>query len=166
MSNLYFAREDLINRATGDYILWVDSDAQFTPQQFEQLLSHDKDIVCCVARYRDQKIGKLKWNFGHYIPQAYEPLGIWLRNYIDGESLGTDLIEVDYTGCHFSLIKRKAIAAIPFPKFGYLPCSLIHPKIKGDMSEDGAFYFKAKQYGLKVYVDPKCHVLHHKDDLI
>lgn len=166
MSNIYFAREDLISKATGDYILWVDSDAQFTPEQFEMLLAHDKDIVCCVAKFYDQKVKSKKWNFGFYLPQAYDPLGIWLRNPLDNEDIGTDLIEVDYTGCHFSLIKRKVVDSIPFPRFEPLPCSLIQPSIKGYMSEDGAFYFKAKQNGFKVYVDPKCHVKHHKDGLI
>ena len=28
-----------------DYIMWIDSDQVFSPEQFSQLLKHDKDIV-------------------------------------------------------------------------------------------------------------------------
>jgi len=166
MSNIYYAREDLISKANGDYILFIDSDAQFSPEHFERLMAHDTPIVACVAKYHDQRVKALKWNFGWYIPQAFEPLGVWLRNPLCDEELGTDLIEVDYTGCHFALIKKEVIDKMDFPRFEPLPCNLIHPKIKGYMSEDGAFYWKAKQLGYKVYVDPLCHVGHNKDHVI
>jgi glycosyltransferase involved in cell wall biosynthesis len=166
MSNIYFAREELIAKATGDYILWIDSDAQFSSGHFERLLSHDKDIVCCIAKYYDYKVKSLKWNFGWYMPHAYDSLGIWLRNPLCDEDIGKELIEVDYTGCHFSLIKKKVIESIPFPKFEPLPCSLIYPKIKGYMSEDGAFYYKARLAGYKVYVDPLVYVGHDKGSII
>ncbi|MBD3391957.1 MAG: hypothetical protein GF418_07800, partial [Chitinivibrionales bacterium] len=28
-----------------DYVMWIDADVLFTPEQFERLLKHDRDIV-------------------------------------------------------------------------------------------------------------------------
>jgi len=166
VSNIYMAREELLNKATGNYILWIDSDASFTPKHFEQLLAHNKEFVACVAKYYDPRVKSLKWNFGWYMPQAYEPLGIWMRNPLCNEDIGKDLIEVDYTGLHFALMKRCVNDGMAFPKFEALHCNLIHPSIKGYMSEDGAFCFFFKQMGIKIWVDPTCHVGHDKNFII
>jgi len=58
-NNIYFVRNMVLGADTMrgpkqkpfngqlqyDYLCWIDSDTLFTPQQFERLLSHDKDIV-------------------------------------------------------------------------------------------------------------------------
>ena len=45
---VYRARQKCLNRALEknyDYMMWIDSDIVFEPQNFKQLLNHKKDII-------------------------------------------------------------------------------------------------------------------------
>ena len=82
-----------------DYMMWIDSDVVFTPEQFERLLSHDKDIVsglykmennthyACVEHWNESEFLKN----GHF--QFIKPSDIEYRTH--------KLIDVNYVGFGF-----------------------------------------------------------------
>ena len=75
--NLYYpivsdARQKCLNKALTleyDYIMWIDSDIIFEPNDFKQLLSQDKDIVS--GLYMIQKTPGI-----YDIPDQYACIGL------------------------------------------------------------------------------------------
>lgn len=167
ISNIYYARENLLTKVSDhDYVLWVDSDCTFTPENVMQLIKHDKDCISGIAKFHDQKSDCMKWNFGVYLPQAYNKLGVWIAQHPVSEPLPQEPIKVDFVGCHFMLIKTACLKKLPVHKFEPLPVSLIHLDIPGYMSEDGAFCWIMNHNGVDVWVDPACKTGHHKDTVL
>lgn len=166
ISNIYYARETLAAKARDehDWVLWIDSDCVFEPEQVMRLIEHDKEFVAGIAKFQDKKLDVTKWNFGKYIPEAMDKLGIWLANHPVTEPLEDKLLSVDYVGMHFTLMKTSALKKLnDNERFEPLPLSLIHKDLPGYMSEDGAFCWKLKKVGVDILVDPGCVTGHHKD---
>lgn len=171
MSNIYFARDKLLKSAVDeipdyDYILWIDSDAKFTPMDVERLIAADKDVIGGCARFYNPRTSSFVYNFGRYFPDSWKDLGIFMVNAQAKEPLPEEPFEVDYTGCHFLLMKKGVAESISFPRFPLIEWKELDEKLNnanGYMSEDGAFCFKLKQAGYKIWIDPKTHVGHIKE---
>lgn len=169
MSNIYYARELLLKKSIEetpeyDYILWVDADAVFEPKDIERLISLDLDIVGGCARFKSDK--GVMYNFGNYCPQAWEDLNICMVNSRATDELPEEPFEVDYTGCHFLLMKKGVAESIKFPRFPLTTWGELDERVKnaqGYMSEDGAFCFKLKQAGYKIMIDPLTQIGHVKE---
>lgn len=171
MSNIYFAREKLLQSALKeipdyDYILWIDADASFTPMDIEKLIAADKDVIGGKAIFHDKKTGTFVYNFGNYYPDSWKTLKMIMANPRATEKLPDEPFEVDYTGCHFLLIKKGVCEKIKGTVFEPLKWSVISEKlkdVKGFMSEDGAFCHKLKEAGYKILIDPDTFVGHIKE---
>ncbi|MBD3375958.1 hypothetical protein GF406_13060 [candidate division KSB1 bacterium] len=140
-----------------DYIMWIDSDILFTPEQLQRLLSHDKDIVS----------GIYLMEGGH----AYATVKEWDEEYFKTHGCfrfltpgdmknSSELIEVAYTGMGFMLVKKGVFESMEYPWF-----RPIEKKI-GDAvdftMEDVGFCLRAKEKGFKIFIDAGVKVGHQK----
>jgi hypothetical protein len=139
------------------YLMWIDSDILFAPEQFARLLSHDKDIVSglylmeggkqfATVKDWDEEFFKQHGYFQFLMPQ---------------DVAGKDgLLEVSYSGMGFMLVKKGVFEALEYPWFRPIE------KRIGNMvditMEDVAFALRAQEKGFKVFIDPMVKVGHEK----
>lgn len=140
-----------------DYLMWIDSDIEFTSQNFFHLLRHHKAIVsglylmeggrqfACVKEW-DEEFFKENGCFSFLTPED-----------IKGQS---ELIPVNYVGMGWMLVKRGVFEKIKYPWFEPL-----RKKI-GDYTdftmEDVTFCHKARDAGFEINIDPTIRVGHEK----
>jgi hypothetical protein len=117
------------------HLLFLDSDMTFPPTLIDDLLKHNKDIINGLCFLRKPP----------YRPTLYYDIDDKGGRCYKGELKG--LIEVDLTGFACSLINLKIFKNIPKPWFEF---KTIDGK---EWSEDLIFCKKAKQSGIKIYVD-------------
>jgi GT2 family glycosyltransferase len=145
-----------------DYIMWIDSDVIFEPDQFFKLLSHKKDIVgglylmeggqqFAVVKDWDEEFFKSHSSFKFLTPNDLP--------------INKQLMEVSYSGFGFLLMKHGVFETIDYPWF-----EPQHFKFGDSMSdfasEDVSFCLKAKKYGYKIHIDPTIVVGHEKTQIL
>ena len=149
---VYQARQKCLNRALEkdyNYIMWIDSDIVFEPQNFKQLLSHDKDIVS--GLYMIQKTPGI-----YDIPDEYACVDMDGKRFNRFEYEGTrGLKEVKANGMGWMLVKKGVFESI------HKPFDLTLEK-----GEDITFQIKALEQGYKSYVDSSIIVGHEKSFII
>lgn len=141
-----------------DYIMWIDSDQVFNPQQFERVLSHDKDIMCGLYLMQNgrQFTAVEKWDDDYYRKngtfQFMQPEDIKDKK---------EILEVEYSGMGFMLVKKGVYEKLAYPYFSPITYDFGND-VKEFMSEDVSFCRRAKKAGFKIYVDPQVVVGHEK----
>ena len=141
-------RTEVLRRAKlwePDYYMWIDSDINFSPDNFYRLLTHDNvDIVSGIYimkttyPYNDFACGKLEG-------------GNLTRNDIQGQ---TDLIEVKANGLGWMLVKGKV--------FEHDGLEQPFTQDENGTGEDALFQMRAKELGYRSYIDPTLIVGHEK----
>ena len=133
-----------------DYIMWIDSDQVFEPNDFFKLLEHDKDIVSGLY------LRKPQGDTLNDIPIEFACFSAPSKGLFTNETNG-ELIEVFANGMGWMLVKKGVFEKTPFPWFG--------PIITGlDFNgEDVAFQMRAKDSGFNSYVDTSIIVGHEKE---
>ena len=136
-----------------DYIMWIDSDIIFEPEDFFKLFKHEKDIVSGLY-LRQPRGGTL-----NDIPVEYACLKESNKTLMTTD-VGGELITVFGNGLGWMLIKKGVFEKTAFPWFG--------PIITGlDFNgEDVAFQMRAKEAGFDSYVDSSIVVGHEKTVLL
>lgn len=152
-----------LNNTTYDYVLFIDADVGFTPEDAMKLFSYNKDIVC--GAYPMKTI-PLRYNYN--IPQPPRAEG--------------GLIEIENIGFGFALIHRRVFESI-IQRFGmelkYTPSTnssnypisekeyynsfhFFHEYKKGDhyLPEDFSFFERASQCGYKAWLDTSIKLVH------
>lgn len=144
-----------------DYLMWIDSDILFTPEQFHKLLSHNVDIVSGIYRMGGGEAYATveRWDEQYFIENGC------FRFLTPGDlSVKKELTEVSYTGMGFMLVRKNVFEKIEYPWF-----SPIEKKI-GNMidftMEDVSFCLKAREEGFSVFIDPEVIVGHEKINII
>lgn len=143
-----------------DYMLWVDNDVLFTPQQFQQLLDHKEDIVS----------GIYKMDGGtHYATVPYWDEDYFQQNgsfqFMDDVVLNDfkskyKKLPVVYTGFGFMLVKRGVFESMKYPWF---KPEFVNIRGSTDFTmEDVAWCREATKLGYKVMIDPNIVVGHEK----
>jgi hypothetical protein len=135
-----------------DYFLCVDSDIAFSMAHIKRLLKHDLDIVSGAYVHKET-------------PDKY--VAGWFPQ-VDGISLMKDrvstkktgLVDVDWTGAGFLLLKRTLLERLPYPWFTCMEVTFKTYEGKcAILTSDGiSFSIKAKQNGMKVKLDADCQV--------
>lgn len=143
-----------------DYQVWIDSDMVWSPEQIEELLKTEGDIVS--GMYKTQNgvhyattktldVDFLKAN-GYYPFMTYEDLQ---------KEENQDPFNVEYTGMGFMAIKKGVIENLEYPWF-----EPIFQEIGDDVvdfsGDDAGFCIKAKRKGYNITVNPKIIVGHEK----
>ena len=134
-----------------DYIMWIDSDQVFEPNDFFKLLEHDKDIVSALI-YRKPKGDSI-----HDIPYCFACNITEDRQLYSNEVTG-ELIKVWSSGMGWMLVKKGVFEKIDYPWF--YP---IHTNDGvGIHGEDHSFQIRAKEAGFDSWADTSIIVGHEK----
>jgi len=132
-----------------DYIMWIDSDQVFEPNDFFKLLEHDKDIVSGLYLKKPQgdTLNDIPIEFACFNEDG-ERL---YTNEVNGE-----LRKVWSNGMGWMLVKKGVFEKIEYPWFGPIITGL------GFHGEDVSFQLRAKDVGFDSYVDTSIVVGHEK----
>lgn len=175
-SNVYYARQKCLTpdvtrgknqkpfngQVEYDYIMWIDSDMYFSPEQFKELLDMDKDIASGIYKTHDQV------NYATVEKYSNEE---FIKNskftFLTDEILlnKPKIFPVEYTGFGWILIKKGVIEDMEYPWFR--PEWLeIGEDIREFTSEDVGFCMNAIKKGYKVYVNQSIRIGHEKSLVI
>lgn len=134
-----------------DWMLWIDSDMVFRFEDFERLAMRDLEIVGGAYASDAQNLV-----CGFLTDEGNAKLHV--------ENIASDeVIEVDWIGFGFLLIKRGVMERIGFPWFEHRMVEYTAKAAETHTSEDVAFCDKArKDYGLKVHLDLTVPLGHQK----
>jgi len=122
------------------HIMWIDSDIVFEPHHFQNLMDKNLDIIA--GLYNDAN-----GNFACEIDTSISPDG-------------TNPAKAIWAGMGFMLIKKGVLESIEPPWF---QTTVVDGKF---VTEDIYFCYKAREAGLKIYVDPEVVVKHLKEQLV
>ena len=140
-----------------DYLMWIDSDVLFSPQQFMQLLAHDRDIVSGLYRMEGGEAFATvqTWDEAYFLKNGcFEFL---TPNDIADKK---ELIDVAYTGMGFMLVKNGVFESLDYPWF--VPINQHIGTMVDFTMEDVSFCLRAREKGYTVWVDPQIIVGHEK----
>jgi len=145
-----------------DYMMWIDSDMVFNPEDFLELLKMNVPIASGLYKTQnDTHYATVKdWNMDHYRQNgSFE--------FLTEESIEdlSEPFEVDYTGFGWILIKKGVFESLEYPWF--------RPEwedfgngVMEFTSEDVGFCKNIKEKGYKIYVNPKVIVGHEKTKIL
>jgi len=141
------------------HIMWIDRDISFKPEQFQTLLDLNQDIVSGVYKMLDNIHYAVveKWD------EVYFEKHGTFKFLTDDDMKKNDytLIDVDYTGLGFMLVKRGVFESLPYPWFR--PIFYKIGNCVDFCSEDVGFCRSIKEKGYKIYIDPRVRVGHLKE---
>jgi hypothetical protein len=135
-----------------DYIMWIDNNILFTPDQFEQLLDHDTNIVSGIYLSDD---GKSYSTIQYWDEDFYKKNGYFKLMTIDEvkdmkSQYGT--FPVVATSLGFMLVKNGVFESMTYPWFK--PEIFGFKRIKYLASEDVSWCLSAAKAGYMVTIDP------------
>ncbi len=133
-----------------DYIMWIDSDQVFEPNDFFKLLEHDKDIVS--GLYLRKPKGDNLSDIPVFFACFSAPDKGLFTNEVNGE-----LRTVYANGMGWMLVKKGVFEKTEYPWFGPIIMGLDY------CGEDVAFQVRAKDAGFDSYVDTSIIVGHEKE---
>ena len=144
-----------------DYIMWIDSDIVFSPDQLFKLIDNDKDIASGLYMMQD--------NTNYATVETWDN-DFFKKNghfqFIDREILSTKKkpFVVDYTGFGWMLMKKGVFESLQYPWFQPIWKEYeIDGKIIRDFTmEDVAFCHMIKEKGYDIWIDPTVVVGHEK----
>ncbi len=147
-----------------DYMMWIDSDQIFDTNQFLKLLKHDKPIVSGLYLMNGGK---------NYATVRYWNLDFFRKNsyfqFLDTQSIKkfqkenpNKLMEVEYTGFGFMLVKKGVFESLEYPWFKPLFEYEIAKNVVDFCSEDVSFCKQILKKGYKIYIDTTVIVGHEK----
>jgi hypothetical protein len=150
-----------------DYIMWIDSDIFFIPQQLQRLIDSDKDIVSGIYKMHSNKAYATveSWDDTYYTENGtYEFLTE--EHLIEKKDTGAEKIfPVAYTGLGFMLIKKGVFEKLKYPWFR--PEWTEYGKgVEDFTSEDVGFCINAKKAGFNIFVNSDIRVGHEKSCIL
>ena len=172
-SNVYYARNKCLgpdvtrgknqkpwnNEVRYDYIMWIDSDMVFSPQNFEALLKMEKPIASGIYKMSD---GVNYATVEHWDKAQYEKNGSFqfLNDKIiaDKESI----FPVEYTGFGWVLIKKGVFESMQYPWFRPEWDTFRNGEIEEFCSEDVGFCQNAIKKGYKIHINTDIRIGHEK----
>lgn len=135
-----------------DYILWIDSDMVFTPEDVTKLMQADKDIISGVysmgskGHEREAVAGFLKGG----------------RVRLDQLTSMDSVTEIDYAGLGFLMVKKGVFESMEYPWFNKVYVNSKDGKIMY-AGNDFSFCLRAKTLGWKVYLHTDVILGHQKN---
>ena len=155
---LTLQRNEAVQRMAGDWLLFIDDDMVWTPEQVGRLIvsreEHDLDMVGGLCFRRSEP----------FQPTMYvREEGTGAYNHF--EDWPQDVVEVDATGLAFLLIHKRvfeAIAGSPMPPLEER-ANMAMPNFfrwEGTLGEDLRFCQDAKAAGMRIWVDTRVEIGH------
>ena len=147
-----------------DFMMWIDSDQVFTIEHFIKLLKHDKDIVSGLYLMDGGKqYATVKdWDLDFFRKNSY--FQFLTPDYVKKfQTANPDkLMEVEYTGFGWMLIKKGVFESLKYPWFEPIFERTIAKGVVDFCSEDVSFCKKVLKKGYKIYIDTTVVVGHEK----
>jgi len=139
------------------HLMWIDSDVIFNPEQIITLMNHDKNIISGIYMMSDMRHFATikKWDEEYFKKHGY--FEFFTESDIKDRK---ELLEVDYTGFGFMLIKKGVFESLDYPWFQ--PKFYDFGTCRDFSSEDASFCKTIKEKGYKIFVDPTVRVGHEK----
>jgi hypothetical protein len=156
-----YERELKIGRKL-DWLLWLDGDIDFQIEHLKSMISHGKDAVSGVYFHKG----------GTYEPVAgyydIELISSGFPKVSPENIMSNKLVEIDWAGMGFFLMKREVLGKIDYPWFEMFTVPLPRPiKRSGGitinnelLSEDITFCKKIKDLGYKIFLDTSVKLGH------
>ncbi len=151
-----------------DYIMWIDSDIVFTIKDFKNLLKHQKNIVSGLyLMNKGISFATVKnWDKNFYKKNGYFKFLTYKDIKQHVKQNPNTLLEVEYTGFGWMLIKKGVFEKMEYPWFRPIwedfGKNENDDKIKEFTSEDVGWCQTILKKGFKIYVDPNIIVGHEK----
>ena len=142
-----------------DYIMWIDSDMVFGTSHFEQLLEQNTDIACGIYKTADQQTYSTveKWDVEQYKKEGK----FHFLTPDDVTRYRASVIEVDYSGMGWMLIKKGVIENIKYPWFAPIWLD-VGNGMKEFSSEDVGFCHRVREAGYKIMANTNVVIGHEK----
>ena len=144
-----------------DYIMWIDSDMIFNPEQFFKLIKDDKDIVSGLYKMQDNVNYATVENWN----KDYDPKTASFK-FLTPEIISKrkGLFSVSYTGFGWILMKKGVFESLEYPWFQPLwtEYELDGKKIRDFSMEDVAFCKMIVKKGFEIFIDPEIIIGHEK----
>jgi hypothetical protein len=140
-----------------DYIMWIDSDILFEPQQFQRLLGHGTDIVAGLYLMEGGKqfAAVEQWDEEYFAQHGC------FRFLTPADLQGKEgLLQMAYTGMGFMLVKRGVFEAMEYPWFR--PMEKRTGQAVDFTMEDVGFCLRAREVGVAILVDEAVRMKHVK----
>ena len=144
-----------------DYIMWIDSDMVFTPEDFFKLLEHDKDIVSGIYKMSDDV------NYATVETMDEQFFEEWLYYPFlqdkDIEAKKGKLFKVDYQGMGWMLVRKNVFESFSYPWF--YPRLLKwknHPNWAEFVWDDVENCMRMREAGFDIFIDPGVRLGHEK----
>ena len=147
-----------------DYIMWVDSDMVFEPEDLFKLLEHDKDIVSGVYKMSDNV------NYATVETMDEEFFEQWLHYpFLNQKTIDRKkgkIFTCAYTGMGWMLCKYGVFEKMTYPYF--YPRKQAWPQYNWEefVWDDVEFCLRAKEAGFDVWVDPNLRIGHEKTKIL
>lgn len=144
-----------------DYMIWLDSDMVFTPDQVFKLISHGKDIVSGYYKMQSGKFPMIE-----EFPEDYSKTGWPFMEesvLMKRKSDRSGLFKVMFNGFGFFCIKQGVFESMEFPWFRHDWYSFENRGCKFQLSEDISWCFNARAKGYDIWVDPDLRIGHYKE---
>jgi len=144
-----------------DYLMWIDSDQVFTPDHFEKLLQHDLDIVTGVYLTENLKTYPCveKWD-----EESFDRDGGFRFTLMDELKEKQGVFEVVFNGLGFALFKWGVFESLEYPWFR--PYDFATKENRLNLEDDLGLFFRLRENGYRVFVDPEVIVGHDKRMLL
>ena len=144
-----------------DYILWIDSDMIFSPEDFFKLLEHDKDVVSGIYKMSD---GVNYATVEHMDEEFFEQWAYYqFMQDKDLKKKKGKIFKADYTGMGFMLVKYGVYEKMKYPWF--YPRLLKwknHPNWAEFVWDDVENCMRMREAGFDIFIDPKIRIGHEK----
>lgn len=144
-----------------DFMVWIDSDVAFSPQDVLRLVNHNKDIVSgmvCTGPGGKAPFGRFDFdeegNPGTVFYRIAKVRELAPRN-------DEGLVEVGFVGFAFIVIKKGVFEKMGYPYF--FSTFKEHGGLTLETTEDIGWCVRAKDgHGFRIFVDPEIEAYHEK----
>lgn len=141
---------------TYTWLLWIDSDVSWNPEDIERLMNHDLDVVGGVYRTNQDGTIAVAFDNGSGLPRKVNEVELILEE---------DPIEVWGIGFGFLLVKHGVMETMKRPWFEIEKIRWPEHDFDTNVGEDYSWCIRARRAGFKVMVDPKVKVGHTKETI-
>jgi hypothetical protein len=150
-----------------DFIVWIDSDMVFTPEQIIRLIGHNVDIVSgmCLRGPNNFAMGYYGKNDDGYFFSSLKLFSMEtgqpvLERWMEEYQQENGLCSLDYCGMAFVVIKKGIYESIDNP---WYRTTIVNDGVSDTFaSEDVGFCCRAREAGFKIWADPYVHIGHEK----
>lgn len=150
------------NKYTYDKIIWIDSDIQWTIEDFEKIYESELDIVA--GLYASHPDGTVACALFHpeYLQRNLERP---VKTHEISFFMKDEPVEVFGVGFGFMAVKFGVFENMDLPWFKIEHLKWDNLPFENNAGEDYSWCMNARRNGYKTFVDPTVKVLHHKETI-